>query len=185
MCRAILAASSDYFKAMFESDFADSKNKDHIVTGMNGATLQRFIGGIYSGYIELDDDCAHDIITVANFLRFPHIEKKCVEYLENTLSCENCVSHYKLADRISCTNLAATSVRMICKSFRQISSAQLLQMNATLLLEVLRSDQIKAPEEMVFNKLKEWVETNEEERSKHVEELMKCIQLERIDGKVR
>lgn len=76
------------------------------------------------------------------------------------------------------------SKKMIIKNFEQITTHQLRQLNTLQFLDILKSDKIEAREQIIFTKLKEWVDGNEDERSKYVPECMKHIQLNRINGDV-
>lgn len=154
------------------------------MNNVDGKTLKKIVDCCYSGHIELDGQCTPEIIRVANYLRFTHIEAKCEQFMMNLLCGRTCVAIYNLAEQYSYQNLKTKSFEIICKEFKQISESDLQQMDKLLLVNVLKSNAIEAPEYIVFNKMKEWVEGNDEERSKYVPELMYYIQLNRIDGNV-
>lgn len=181
----IMAAASGFFATMFESNFSDSKNKEYVVQNMDGASLKKIVHCCHTGQITIDDKCVYDIIKVANYLQLLYIEKKCFEHLTRSLRIDNCVSHHNIADSLNLSNLKTKSIEMISKDFAGIGANQLQQMEAKLLIDVLKSAKIEAPEETVFSQLKEWVEGNIKDRSKHVQSLIGYIQLERISGKVR
>lgn len=182
--KLILAAASEFFAALFEPNFADSNNKEYIVKDLDGPSLKKIVDCCYTGVITFSDQSAYDIIKVANYLRLSHIEQKCVEYFTKILNCENCVSQYITADSLSLSIWKTKTFELICQKFKQISTQEWRRLNSTQFLNVLKSNTIEAPEEMVFTKLKEWVESDDSERSKYVPELMKYIQLNRIDGNV-
>lgn len=169
---------------MFRSNFADSKREEYTVKDVDGPTLNKIVDCCYTGDIVLDDRCVYNIIAVANFLRFSYIEHKCIKYLTGKLSSQNCVTQYTLADWFSLLDLKTKSFEMVCKRFSVIPPNQVEEINPSQLLDVLKSDKILTTEEVVFFKLKEWVEGNERERSKYVPDLMKYVQLKRIHGNV-
>lgn len=180
----VLATTSDYFNARFKSNFPDNNTKEHIVEDVDGPTLKKIVDCCYTGDLALNGLCVYDIVTVANYLRIEYIEKRCIDYLSRKLSWKNCVSSYRTADMFSLNTLKTDSFAMICKELKRIDPNQLRQMDDKLILEVLKSDKIEADEEMIFRKLKEWVEGNETDNSKYVPELMEHIKLEHISGSV-
>lgn len=184
MHKNVMAAASDYFAAMFESNFADSKNKEYVVHDVDGKTLQKIVQCCYTGEIVLDGGCVFDVIKAADYLGFLFTSYKCVKYLLSTLALENCVSYIECAEQFNLDEVRTQSVELICKQFDQITPNQLQEMSAKILHDVLKSDKIEAPEEMVFDKLKEWADGNEAERSADVPNLVKHIQFERICGNV-
>lgn len=182
--RSVLAAASGFFAALYKPNFADSENKEFTVRNVDGAALKKIVDCCYSGRIELDDDCVHDIAKMANFMGFAYIERKCVEYLDDSLNWQNCVNYYMLADQLNYQNLRSKSLEMICQEFMDITLHQIARLDKSQLLDILKSDEIEAPEEMVFDYVQKWVECDEDERSAHVAELMNHIQLKYISGEV-
>lgn len=182
--KLVIAAACEFFATKFESNFADSSNNEYIVVDLDGPTLQKIVDYCYTGEITLDEKCVYDIVKAANFLRFLFLEDECDGYLRSTLAMENVVYRYMLADSLVLSILKTKSLGMICKNFKQIATIRLEQLDAPLFLDVLKSDKIEASEELVFSQLQKWVEHDEEERSKCVPELIKHIQLNRINGNV-
>lgn len=82
------------------------------------------------------------------------------------------------------TILKTESIATICRDLKKMDPNQLRQMDAKLMLEVLKSDKIEADEETIFKKLKEWVESNEKENAQYIPGLMEQIDIERISGLV-
>lgn len=176
-----MAAASGFFAAMFDANHAHIT--EFTVHNLKGKTLKKIVDCFYTGKITLDHQCVYDIKKVAKQLSLSHIERKCDEYSADELRWENCVSYYYMCtDGVSVRK--AKSIEMICKGFERLTPYHLEQMEVELLLHVLRSDKIEAPEEVVFGKIKDWVGSNEAERAQYVPGLMKITQLERISENV-
>lgn len=180
-----MAAASDLFATKFFPTSADSKNKEFTVEDVDGATLKKVIDCCYTGQIALDEKIACEVIILANNLCFSYIENKCAEYLMSTISRENCGRLLTIADRTNVQNFVTKSIEFISKEFAHIESDQLLEINSfSLFSAILESDKIEAPEEIVFNRFKQWLDDKKNERSKLVCPLMINIQLYRISGQV-
>lgn len=54
-----------------------------------------------------------------------------------------------------------------------------------LLGEILKCDDIKAPEVLVFHRLMEWFQNNKKERKRYMSQLLELIRLEYITPEVR
>lgn len=180
----VLAAASDYFNAFFKPNFADSNAKEHFIKDVDGPTLEKIVNCCYTGGIALDDQNVYAIIRVANYLRIEYIEKRCIDYISKKLRWDNCVFVYRIADMLGSTILKTESIATICRDLKKMDPNQLRQMDAKLMLEVLKSDKIEADEETIFKKLKEWVESNEKENAQYIPGLMEQIDIERISGLV-
>ena len=64
----ILQASSDYFRALFQSGMTE--NKDNVVKfNYNENSIQLIIDFIYTGKIELDDKNIIDVTEIAHYLQ--------------------------------------------------------------------------------------------------------------------
>lgn len=81
-------------------------------------------------------------------------------------------------------NLRTKAIEVVCKGFANIPSAKMCTLDFENFEEVICSDANTAPEEMIFDRLVEWVEYDELGRSQYVFDLLKCVRLKHISTKV-
>lgn len=174
-----MAACSGTLAAFFESS-STLYSREYHVENVDGKNLKKIVNCCYTGKITLDHDCVVDIKKVANQLGLTYLDAKCDEYFAGKLSCENCVPYYYMCADGLCVWKTKT-FEMICKEFKRLTPYHLQQMEIELILHVLRSNKIDAPEELVFGKIKDWVASNEAKRAQYIPGLMNNIRFERID----
>ena len=82
--RIVLAASSDYFHAMFTHEMKESSQevielKDESISA---ATLKIVLDSIYSGDILVNDENVFDVLVAADHLQVTSVVQQCCDYLQ-------------------------------------------------------------------------------------------------------
>ena len=81
--RIVLAASSDYFHAMFAHGMKESNQevielKDESISA---AALKIVLDSIYSGDLQVNDENVFDVLVAADHLQVTSVVQQCCEYL--------------------------------------------------------------------------------------------------------
>lgn len=182
--RETIARSSKYFEVLFGPDFKEGTEEEIILKNIDGPTLKAVIEFIHTGGIELTADNIESILAAASGMEILSLEQKCDQYLQSSLSTENCMETLVLADRYCFKELRKNALEMVSAKYEEIPTADILLINASLFGELLKSDRIKAPETVIFNSLLEWANEGGIERASCLPELLKLIRLEFIPGEV-
>lgn len=182
--RTIIAKSSSYFNALLGANFREGTNKEIILKGVDGPTLKAILQFIYIGYVELTQDNVEQVLVAASSMEIVGLEKKCAQYLEDDLSTHSCVNSLTLADKYSVEQWRTKAFTFVCKNFSKISPHDFVQIDATIMHNILKSVEIQATEYKIFNCLKYWVEYNEIDRAKFVPFFLKSIRLDLMQAAV-
>lgn len=181
--RAILCAASEYFATMLVPHFDDSKCTEFIVKDVDAEKLRAIVKVCYTGYIELSEDNVNEFIAASSFYQIEWLQQKCYEFCSAALNVSNVVSMLVVADQFNLMKLRKEAFNLICGEFNSVPSTDMQQIEPQLLEDLLKSDTIQAPEDVIFGRLMEWYEYNTVDRRKLMANLIKCIRFNHLSGK--
>lgn len=180
----MFAQSSKYFEALLGPNFREGADKEVVLENVNGPTLKAVIHFIYIGHVELNNDNIVGILAAASEFEVLPLEQKCGQYLQENLSAQNCVATLSLADKYSFGQLRANALALVCANFERISSTDISKLDGNIFGDILKQDQIEAPETKIFNYLVGWAKQNETEGTNYMPQLLKSIRLDFMPGEV-
>ncbi|KAK6038742.1 BTB/POZ domain protein, partial [Cooperia oncophora] len=152
--RTLLAACSDYFKAMFTSDMAESRLQEIEMVDIEASTLDALINYCYSGKIKLTDANVVNILGGACLLQLPKVKEECCNFLKKGLNSSNCLKIRKIADTYACPELLQFTEKYILHNFR----GELNLLSVDQLTELISSDKLNVrSEKQVYTVVLMWV----------------------------
>ena len=113
--RAILAACSSYFEAMFSTGMLESREEKILIQEMDSGVLGKLIDFAYTGDIELTADNVLELLSASSRLQMDAVQNLCCDYLREQLDAHNCLEIRSFAEQYGCSNL--TEVRLYCNLF--------------------------------------------------------------------
>ena len=191
--RVILAARSEYFRALLygglresRPDCAEIEMKD-----TSSGAFQHLLKYIYTSKMTLSDlkeESLLDVLGLAHQYGFTHLEGSISTYLRAILNVRNVCLIYDIGSMYSLDTLART-----CLEYMDANAAEILHSDAFLLLsssslgEVLSRDSFCAPEIDIFHAVRRWHEQNLEEDAQTVMRVVRLplMNLEDLLNKVR
>lgn len=182
--RNIIAASSPFFKAMLGPNYKEANQKEIVLGNIYGHTLKLIIDFCYSGQIKITFENIDDVITAASGMELVQLEERCADFWFERLATESSVNILMAADKFNLKDLWNTSLQFICKNFRKISNAALVETNGTNFNEIICSNEIEAPEDVIIDHFIHWVQHDESNRSQFVATIANSIRLEYVSKKV-
>ena len=93
--KVVLAASSDYFRALFTADFKESSLTDITLNGASVYTFKLVLDFLYSGKITLSRANVTDVFITADMLRLEGLQDMCQDYLLSQLCSSNCIGMWR------------------------------------------------------------------------------------------
>ena len=179
--RNILAASSPYFHKLFTSYGTKKKKQQSSFTiqELSVAIMDDLLHYLYTGFVDLKPGNVQSLIKAANMIEITRLKDLGCEFLQNTLSLENCVSIFQFADKNECVSLRSASKEFINENFQHVAKTEkFLGLNEEQIEEYILDDNIVVDrEEEIYEALLRWVKHDGKSRSKHFSRLFQHIRL--------
>lgn len=122
--RVILAASSDYFCAMFaDCAMIESRKEEITLYGVTARAMGRIILYIYTSLLELDEDNVEETLAAATHVQVKEVIERCTVFLEQKISMENCLAIASMAEIYGQLALAERAYRYICAHFKEFAAS--------------------------------------------------------------
>lgn len=172
--RAILAASSDYFRGMFTCGMLESQQRSIFVPCLDDVELEAFLHCTYSGALELTWNCVFDLVCSALQFQIQPALTLCLEFLEREIDANSCLDVASFAEAYGMESLVELANDYVLRHFLEVSSTPKFQdLSAEKLLKYLCCDGLCAPSELtVFRAVVAWLETDLAERLPQAPKLM-------------
>ena len=189
--RIVLAASSDYFHAMFSHGMKESNQevielKDE---NISAAALKIVLDSIYSGDILVNDENVFDILVAADHLQVTSVVQQCCDYLQTQFVqlrfdvqtyCQICT----IADRHGLTDLQEATQSKMASMYKDVCENEefLSHVDANQYSSLLSRDDLSAPSEtFVFKSVMQWIKHKKEERMAVASKVIGAIRLGLVD----
>ena len=191
--RIVLAASSDYFHAMFAHGMKESNQevielKDESISA---AALKIVLDSIYSGDLQVNDENVLDVLVAADHLQVTSVVQQCCDYLQTQFVqlrfdvqtyCQICT----IADRHGLKDLQEASQCKMASIYKEICENEefLSHFDADQLAKLLSRDDLSAPSEtFVFKSVMQWIKHKKEERMEVAAKVIGAVRLVLVDIK--
>ena len=172
--RIVLAASSDYFHAMFAHGMKESNQevielKDESISA---AALKIVLDSIYGGDLQVNDENVFEVLVAADHLQVTSVIQQCCEYLQTQFVqlrldvqtyCQICT----IANRHGLTDLQEAAQSKMALMYKEVCESEefLSHIDADQFSNLLSRDDLSAPSEtFVFKSVIQWVKYKKEER---------------------
>ncbi|KAM8901996.1 kelch-like protein 6 isoform 3-T3 [Lycaon pictus] len=164
--RVVLAAASNYFRAMFCNDLKEKYEKRIIIKGVDAETMHTLLDYTYTSKALITKQNVQRVLEAANLFQFLRMVDACASFLTEALNPENCVGILRLADTHSLDSLKKQVQNYIIQNFVQIlNSEEFLELPVDTLYHILKSDDLYVTEEaQVFETVMSWVRHKQSER---------------------
>ncbi|XP_033833071.1 kelch repeat and BTB domain-containing protein 3 [Periophthalmus magnuspinnatus] len=180
--RCVLAASSDFFRAMFEVDMRERGDGSVTLTDQSPAAVSTFLDFAYSGEALITDANVDMIFQIASFLQITVLLKACSDFLIGTMDLTNILSLLSLAEAYGSASLLQSANDFVVENFYDLSqNKDFLDMQVNVLETCLRSDSLNVPsEENVVISLLRWIHHSLPERQKLLPGLLSLTRLHHV-----
>ncbi|XP_066271681.1 kelch-like protein 40a [Branchiostoma lanceolatum] len=93
--RLVLSAASPYFRAMFTSDMAESRQKTVVLQGLDANSFGEILSYIYSGILHVSLDKVQPLYQAADLLQLEYVSDTCSDFMVKNIKLSTCVDLYK------------------------------------------------------------------------------------------
>ncbi|ELR59092.1 Kelch-like protein 38, partial [Bos mutus] len=179
--RNVLASSSPYFRAMFCSNFRESREAKVQLKGVDASTLERIVLYVYTGEVHITVESVLPLMEAASMLQYPKLLEACSSFLQSQLTPSNCLGMTRLSEIFSCETLRKKAREVALTYFPEVAaSADLKELCALELRDYLGDDGLCGEEEKVFEALMVWIKHDLQTRKRYMQDLFKQVRLQYV-----
>ncbi|XP_065076413.1 speckle-type POZ protein B-like [Ochlerotatus camptorhynchus] len=141
--KAILAARSPVFAAMFSTDMEESRQNQVTITDMEYEVAQQLLQFIYTGKTDISPGTVDQLLVAADKYGLSRLKAQCEQTIFNTLAIPTAIKTLIFADRMNTQQLKSRTMKFIKTNMdKVVESADWKTMaveHPTLLVEVCRA----------------------------------------------
>ncbi|XP_032878577.1 kelch repeat and BTB domain-containing protein 3 [Amblyraja radiata] len=180
--RCILAACSDFFRAMFEVHMRERDDGSVKISNLSPEAVRAFLDFAYTGHAEISETNVEMFFQMSSFLQVSLLAKACSDFLIKTLDLTNCLQLLSLSESYGSTALYNHALLFVVQHFSLLlKSSDFLEMNAGLLEKCFEADGLNVPDEdTVLNALLLWTQYDIDLREKHFPQLINLVRLHQL-----
>ena len=192
--RIVLAASSDYFHAMFAHGMKESNQevielKDESISA---AALKIVLDSIYSGDLQVNDENIFEVLVAADHLQVTSAVQQCCDYLQThfvdqlRFDVQTFCRVSAIADRHGLKDLQEATQTKMAYIYKEICESEefLSHVDADQYTRLLSRDDLSAPSEtFVFKSAMQWIKHKKEERMTAAAKVIGAVRLGLVDIK--
>ncbi|XP_019636497.1 PREDICTED: kelch-like protein 13 [Branchiostoma belcheri] len=174
--RVVMAALTDYFRAMFTGPLRESRENCIELLGVTAVGLHHVIEYAYTAQVRITPDNILDVLEAANHLQVKSLIDVCCNYLREGLELKNHRAVLAIADACGLTHLRVSVESHIVKNFRLFTEEpEFMELDYMKLCSFLARDDLEGCWELsLFDVAAQWL-LNKPERLQYARQVMACI----------
>ncbi|XP_071959510.1 kelch-like protein 38 [Antedon mediterranea] len=176
--RAILACSSEYFRAMFTSNLSESINGIvHFNNQIDPHIFSLLLDYSYTTELTVTDSNAQALLETACHLQYNKVIDACCNFLIQNLDPPNCLGIQKFSERLSLWNLYKKAQQYALDYFLEVvKHDEYHQLTLQELRQYLSNDEINIDrEESIYKAIFAWIRSNDNQEL--LPSLLSCVRL--------
>ncbi|OWF51388.1 kelch-like protein 10 [Mizuhopecten yessoensis] len=178
--RAIMSASSPYFRALFTNALDAVDKREIEIPGVTAEIMHIIIDYAYTRRAKIDKNNIESLLPAADQFLVHGLVRRCCDFLARELEPENCIGIYKFARTYFCLDLERIAYRYLMHNINDVmnGSAEYLNLDLTEVCEILSSDDLNVnSEEITFLAVLLWIDRDPTNRKSHIADLLRTIRL--------
>ncbi|CAK1552064.1 unnamed protein product [Leptosia nina] len=184
--RVVLAASCEYFDAMFNVGLEESQKGRVLLHSIPAPILPLIIDFIYTGEITIDKVTVQNLLIAADMLQLRELVLGCGEFLKRELHPSNALGIFRFAETHNCKELAEEALTHAQAHWNMVANGdELLELPLQQLVTLLSSEQLKVDSEaqVLYPALK-WLEHDPATRRRHCFDVLNHVRLPLISPQI-
>jgi len=177
--KVVLAAISDYFKAMFTGRMEESIVRTVYLHDIDEKSISHLVDFAYSGHISININNVETLLLSANMLRVSKVVTACCDFLIKQLHTSNCLGFLEFAERLFLPKFQQTCMEYAAHHFLQLTHyEEFKDSNITIIKHIISNDNITInSEDDVFEFLEKWILFDRKNRMFHFKDLFEEVRL--------
>ncbi|XP_070132383.1 kelch-like protein 9 isoform X1 [Drosophila bipectinata] len=120
--RVVLAASSDYFCAMFaDCAMIESRQEEINLYGITARAMSAILDFIYTSSLDLNADNIEEILAASTHFQVREVIERCTSFLDKKIEMDSCLAIAGMADIYGQMALSRRAYRFICANFEDFA----------------------------------------------------------------
>ncbi|XP_035183373.1 kelch repeat and BTB domain-containing protein 3 [Oxyura jamaicensis] len=183
--RCVLAACSDFFRAMFEVNMKERDDGNVTISNLSPKAVRAFLDYAYTGKTEITNDNVEMLFQLSSFLQVSLLSKACSDFLIKSIDLVNCLQLLSLSESYGSDRLFDHALDFVQHHFSLLlRSSDFLEINFEILQKCLEADELDVPEEeSVLKAVLQWTKHNLETRQKYLPNLIQKVRLHQLPEK--
>nr|XP_056714853.1 kelch repeat and BTB domain-containing protein 3 [Euleptes europaea] len=180
--RCVLAASSDFFRAMFEVNMKERDNGSVTISNLSPTAVKAFLDYAYTGKTEITNDNVEMFFQLSSFLQVSLLSKACSDFLIKSIDLVNCLQLLSISESYGSTQLFNHALGFARRHFSLLlQTNDFLEMNSEILQKCLEADELNVPDEQhLLKAVLWWTKHDLETRQRSLPHLMKAVRLHQL-----
>lgn len=183
--KVVLAASSNYFRAMFLGGTEEMTKSTITLHEVNANTFALILDFVYGVTLDINSENVEDIIVAADMLRVTEIVKRCEAFLIGQLDIDNCIGLHCFAKQRLLSRLETEAWSFILKHFHTVIKSEEFPKISFDTLDLLTSSEEIAvkSEKDVLQSIVNWLSLSPQERRPKCVSAIRNVRKALIDQK--
>lgn len=181
--REKLSSTSDYFKAMFDSNMKESTSDCIVLEQVDPYAMKIILEYLVTGRLDLTQENVHIVTETACMFQIKVVMDLCCEMMDDLLNDDNCLAILSLTHTFALEELYLKAKRHCLWYFSDVvQTSNLVDLDVNLLCEILSDRKLVVKSEMkVYDAIEKWVSHDLKERKTYLEELLPLIRIEVLE----
>ena len=177
--RIVLASFSPYFKAMFATDMAESKQNKIVINGVEAPMIKKLIDYAYTSEVLITKSNVQSLLSAANLLEILPVRDACCCFMDRNMDETNCIGIHCFAEVHACSELQEKAKTFTLRFFPEVCrQEEILKLNQAKLIEFIKDDYLTVEnEEIVFNAVIRWLDNDAEQRGSEFHAVLEHVRL--------
>ena len=177
--RAILAACSAYFLAMFTHELRESGQDVVEIKDMDPDILSSLVDFAYTGEVQVTVENVQEVLSAASLLQITQVQDICCEFLKKQLDANNCLGIKNFAEANGCSQLSDVIDEYARRHFQEVAvGSEFLNNSWENIAKLISSSDLNVgSEEDVYSAVMQWVKQDPTDRVQHLPSLLAEVRL--------
>nr|XP_056717477.1 kelch-like protein 23 [Euleptes europaea] len=177
--KAVLAACSNYFKAMFTSDMKEKSKNQIKLSGLSPTTLESLVVYTYTSEIQITKTNVQSLLQAADLLQFTSVKNACEQFLIRHLDVDNCLGMHSFAEYHVCSELEKESRRILVSRFEEVCrQEEFLEISSEKLQFILSRKNLSVwKKDAAIEPIVKWISYDVDKRTEYIYDLLSCLDM--------
>ncbi len=184
--KAVLAAASTFWKAMFTGGFKESSDKIVQVQDISSRAIEEILSCIYTNELNITDENIIEIFSAAHLTQMAGIQDQCKDWMSENIEPSTCFDYLLFAQKYEMKELQKVIDSFFLENFAEVVTQNKDSFNTvpqSVLCSYLSADDLRNNynEMVVYQTAKDWIDANETTEENDINEIMGTVRFALIE----